>query len=91
MKQRKQRNLSNFPPLEFPCRLRFHTSILSEVITLDWSVKGETILTLGATLKAHKYSNVRQQQRQQHLCVYKTERSPVGVSLLHWNMKRDRQ
>lgn len=45
---------------------------------------------LNATLKAHKYSNVRQQQRQ-HLCVYKTGLSPVGVSLLRWNMKRDRQ
>lgn len=49
-----------------------------------------TDYTLNATLKAHKYSNVRQ-QKQQHLCVYKTGRSPVGVSLLRWNMKRDRQ
>lgn len=59
-------------------------------LSLDSTVKGETDLTLDATLKAHKYSNMRQQQ-QRHLCVYKTARSPVGVSLLDWNMKRDRQ
>lgn len=46
---------------------------------------------MDATLKAHKYSNVHQQQQQQHLCVYKTVHSLVGVSLLCWNMKRDRQ
>lgn len=34
-----------------------------------------TNLTLGATLKAHKYSN---QEPRQHLCVYKTALSPVG-------------
>lgn len=55
------------------------------------SVKAGTKLTLDATLKAHKYSNLRQQQQQRHLCVYKTARSPVGARLLYWNMKRDSQ
>lgn len=62
--------------------------ILGSVLSLDSTVTGEMDLTLDATLKVHKYSNLRQQP---HLCVYKTARSPVGVSLLYWNMKRDRQ
>lgn len=59
--------------------------------SLHSSVKGEAILTLAAILKAHKYSNLRQEQWRQHLCVYKTACSPVGVSLHHWNMKHDPQ
>ena len=71
--------------------------VLGIVLPLRSTVKRETVLTLDATLKAYKYSNVRQQQQQQqqqqqeHLCVYKTARSPMGASLLYWNMKRDRQ
>lgn len=70
------------PPLEFVCKLTLFQQ------SLPSSVKSEALLTVDAALKAHKYSNWRQQQ---HLCVYKTARSPVGVSLHHWNMKHDRR
>lgn len=80
MKQRKWRNPFF---LIAPTRLFLLAQVSYQCMKSHYigRVKAETILTLAATLKAHKYSNVRQLQRQQHLCVYKTERSPVGVEL----------
>ena len=71
--------------------LKTQVSYVGGVLSSDSTVKAGTKLTLDATLKAHKYSNLRQQRQQQHLCVYKTARSPVGARLLSWNMKRDSQ